>query len=329
MSLATMTSTTACPTCSGPVHPLVRAGGVDFALCDACQVAFWDPMPTEAELSRIYEGERYYGRTRGGDEHRPSYLHEAYREEVWRSSEERLALLPAGMKGRMLDIGCGTGEFLARARERGFDVEGLEVQAFAAEAARARYGLTVHVGTVESAALPAGRFDVVSLFHVLEHLRDPVRFLSASVRPLLSDDGFLLLEVPNLDSLDFWLLRDRWLHLSPGEHVWQFTRDGLARMLARSGFEVLDRRTPHGPWSVSKLLRYLGLSQGLIARLKRASALPVQSGPATGRVASWPVEVGRRAITALTWPIGGPLVALIEALGRGERLLVVARKASR
>jgi SAM-dependent methyltransferase len=100
--------------------------------------------------------------------------------------------------GALLDVGTGTGQFLHIARSH-FNVEGTEVSASAVKIAKERYGLAVTHGTLEEASadsLSGSRFDVITLFHVLEHVPEPVHTLSAC-KKLLAEDGLLVIAVPN------------------------------------------------------------------------------------------------------------------------------------
>jgi SAM-dependent methyltransferase len=135
--------------------------------------------------------------------------------------------------GNVLDVGCGSGEALEVARQRGWTGVGVEPVEASAERARSR-GLAVTTGTLTDAGLPLGSFDVVGAWHVLEHLLDPLAFLSelaCYARP----GGLVAVEVPN------WRHRSRrvqgpdWDQLCPLEHVTHFTPRTLRRTMQRAG----------------------------------------------------------------------------------------------
>ena len=125
-----------------------------------------------------------------------------YTKDPSRELQERLAMLErlARRKGRLLDVGAGKGEFLAIARQRGWDVEGIEPSEDLVWHARQQYQLILRHGSLEQAAFPDGSFDAVTLNMVLEHVDDPHRLL-AEITRIMRDGGVLLIEVPNLDSL--------------------------------------------------------------------------------------------------------------------------------
>jgi len=112
----------------------------------------------------------------------------------------------------------------------------LELSSQAAAFARDHYGLDVREGGIGSDVWGNRTFDVVTLFHVLEHLPDPGTALLV-VRSLLRAEGVLVAQVPNVDSYQARLFGRRWYGLDVPRHVVNFTAQSLARLLARCGFE--------------------------------------------------------------------------------------------
>ncbi len=166
------------------------------------------------------------------------------REEVERAEQllragverERLERLRAHLAGgRLLDVGCSTGAFLETAR-RCFDVTGIEIEPTAAALARSR-GQRVVTGTLTDLRPPAGGFDAVTMFHVIEHLASPhadLERVSAMLRP----GGVLMIETPTIDCLWFRVGARRWRQLLP-EHYYFFSRATLSELLSRCGFELI------------------------------------------------------------------------------------------
>ena len=197
--------------------------------CEGCGLVATHPQPSSEELQGRY-GEGYYeGWTGGGA-----------RARLWRA---RLALvrprLPAGAK--LLDVGCGSGEFLAAARSAGYDASGTE---FSASARALIKGAPVY----ERPSAAPGAYDAVTMWHVLEHTPSP-RAMLAEVREKIRPDGLLILAVPNVKSTWFDLVY-RLIKRKPNPlytpqtkepHLFHFSVKTLSRYLDEGGFEVLER----------------------------------------------------------------------------------------
>lgn len=150
-----------------------------------------------------------------------------------------------GPPGTLLDIGCGTGGFLRFAASRGWRVYGFDASQAQAEHARATFPeVRCSVGCADYLAQlgqPEQRFDMVTLWDVLEHVRDPRPFLE-EIRAVLAPGGVLFISVPGGGALPmkraFYRLLGRPFSLDPWEHVFHYTRDGLERLLREQGFVV-------------------------------------------------------------------------------------------
>jgi len=136
-------------------------------------------------------------------------------------------------------IGVALGDFLLEAKASGWDVEGVEISAFAAQQARAR-GLRVTTGRLEELDLPAASFDVITLYDSVEHFTDPVATLAA-VRRLLAPGGIVHLVTPNVGGLQARLLGRLWYHYKPGEHLFYFAPRTLRATLEDAGFADIVR----------------------------------------------------------------------------------------
>jgi SAM-dependent methyltransferase len=171
-----------------------------------------------------------------------------------RFDRRRLSLLGgvAPPPARLLDVGAGRGRFVAAARAAGYDALALEPSARGAQAA-AELGVPVRAETVERAQLPAGEFEVICAWHVLEHLQDPGGALER-IAGWLAPGGTLLLGVPNLASLQARVGGECWYHLDVPRHRVHFTPRGLAALLDSSGLEpircthLLAEHNPFGMW---------------------------------------------------------------------------------
>lgn len=245
---------------------LFVAGGRQVIRCAACGVAFTHPPP-EADL---YQDASYF--TEQND-----YLRERERfRELFRSLLERIER--HRRPGCMLDVGCGPGLLLAVARERGWEVAGVEVSAWASRYASEELGLPVICGSIEAGLFAPRSFDVVVMNHVLEHLPDP-RAALALARDLLKEDGLLVVGVPNFASLAARIRRERWYSLLPDQHLWHFTPASLGRLLRELGLRVIettfDNHTYDGP-GLKLLAARIVASLALI--LRRGEAMVMIAG---------------------------------------------------
>jgi SAM-dependent methyltransferase len=175
---------TRCPLCDSTALRYVD----DVALlqaCAHCGYVFNNPRPSPEEIADYYSRPAKYD----------SWIaHEGERDALWRRRLDKMSV--HAVPGSLLDVGAGTGQFLAHARHRFGPVLGTEVSTEAQQIAAERYGVAVVHGEIQDIDLPAGAFDNVTMFHVLEHVHDPRRAVRAC-RRVLADDGRLFVAVPN------------------------------------------------------------------------------------------------------------------------------------
>lgn len=229
----------ACDLCGGTRLSTVSQEA-NVVQCMSCGYRFANPRPSQAEIAASYSEDDFYDGW---------IKDQAGRLRMW---SKRLELLHrAGPKVRLLDVGAGIGTFLSLAHDRlGWDVVGTEVSASAVRIARDRYGLTLLEGRIEDLALPEGAFDVITMWHVLEHVPSPAQTLDLC-HTLLATNGLLALAVPNDDAARAWLVRakarlqlkvppPRYEVLRPHHevHLSQFDSQVLERALRSRGFSI-------------------------------------------------------------------------------------------
>jgi SAM-dependent methyltransferase len=252
-----------CPACGGELAPWRRAPDNEPASretrlllrCGACGTArtAGDPAPDAHET-----GAYAPGGPRGAALARP----------LLRAFDRRRLALLAGAHGPLLDVGAGRGRFVAYARAQGWDATGIEPSA---------RSTAPHVAPI---ALENGAFaglGAITLWHVLEHVDDPVAALER-LRGWLCPGGTLLVGVPNLDSLQARIGGPRWYHLDLPRHRTHFTAAGIVTLLERTGFTVdrvehrLLEQNPYGLWQ-SAVNRVTPTPSWLYHALKRNAPL--------------------------------------------------------
>lgn len=151
--------------------------------------------------------------------------------------------------GRLLDLGCGDGEFAYRISKRGWTVEGLDFDAGAARLAEQRHGLKVNICSLEEMAYPDDSFDAVTMNHVIEHLVDPLAMLG-NVHRILKPGGSLIVVTPNAGSLGLRLFGRNWQALDPPRHIHILSLYALDTTVRAAGFESVQAySTASRAWS--------------------------------------------------------------------------------
>jgi len=225
--------------------------------------------------------------------------------------------------GHLLDIGCGTGEFLQAAQEADYQVTGFDFDSNAVRAAQERFGLNnVFTGDLAELAQKPGiqLFDVVTAFEVLEHSPTPGRFVQDLSR-LVAPDRFLAISVPN---------RDRWPQFrydwdQPPNHLTFWNQTSLTRLLAQNGFQILQ--TAMG-WKQGEPFLHQHLQFGIVTQLlknqRRQARAPVAGSLTEGApLAGMAYRLKSMMISTLAIPVNLGLRSIGET---GMTLYVLAQK---
>jgi 2-polyprenyl-3-methyl-5-hydroxy-6-metoxy-1,4-benzoquinol methylase len=138
-------------------------------------------------------------------------------------------------KGKLLDIGCAFGYFLMQAREKGWDIHGLERSSYAVDYAKKSFGLDIQLGTLEKNSYPDNFFQAVTLFDVIEHVSSPTEALR-QIHRILAPGGLLVMTTPNESGLLRKLMGKHWFHFKPLEHNYFFSSNSMTQFLKKSGF---------------------------------------------------------------------------------------------
>ena len=219
---------------SSAVGSRFRLSIYNVVACSTCGVRFLDPQPSDEALAAIYTADYFFARDDEANRTRHAALKAA-------SARRTIALAPpASSGGRLLDIGCGTGDFLLEARSLGYAVTGIEFSQSSCDTAVARLNGNVICGTLESANLAAESLDVVASTDVIEHVRDPIAF-AREMRRVLAPGGVALVTTPSTDSWSGRLLGSRWME-NKVEHLFYFDRQSLITALRSAGFVTITVR---------------------------------------------------------------------------------------
>lgn len=242
-----------------------KPGRFPFVACQACGLVYQNPRIDLAHIRRYYDDE-YIAHRKRTDWGVLTPLYRRAMERHDRQKERIVARYVTLGPGReVLDVGCGAGTFLARLRARhGMGAAGVD---FVDLGHRPEFaGVEFHCGLFYDQDVGRDRFDLVTMWHFLEHDYEPPRTLAAA-RRALRPDGRLVIEVPRLDSLTFRLYRERWPGLQAPQHTACYTRASLLRLVRGAGLEVVDY-LPYGAFPA-----YFYLFAGLAFKLLRGRGL--------------------------------------------------------
>jgi len=224
-----------CDLCGSDDRMVIGRIGRDFrplvtVVCRNCGLMRHDPMPSEQAQREYYE-KNYRLSYKGAAEPRER----DYRRDRQRA-EARLELLAPVLKPgmRILDVGSGSGTFMLLARERGYDVHGIEPDVNYAKRLREKFNLPVHSGPWDTAELPEGAYDLVTMHHVLEHVRRPTAAIQ-QIHRWAADGAHFYLSVPNIKNPNASPF-----NRNQPAHLYGFSNETLTMVALKAGFALAD-----------------------------------------------------------------------------------------
>jgi SAM-dependent methyltransferase len=285
--------------------------------CKECGLSYLDPRPLSENMGAYYE-EEYYSEVDGGRFNSPA-------EKIIRWFRgKRVALLARfSKKGRVLDIGSDRGTFLSILRGKGWKVNGTQLSKQSADAAKKIYGIDLQVGDLLDIKYPSRHFDAVVLWHVLEHVFSPSRYIEEISR-ILKPGGTLLLEVPDAGSVQARFFRDRWLICEAPRHLYFFNMKQLSRVLNKYSLNIVNSghfSLEMGPFTMlqSMLNVVFGNDNYLFNMMKSKNI--------RGRRQKGSYYSGLYLITAAALaPLALFLSCVLSIFGSGEVVRIVAKK---
>jgi 2-polyprenyl-3-methyl-5-hydroxy-6-metoxy-1,4-benzoquinol methylase len=203
----------------------------DVYFCGRCRVAFTSPFPSSAVLSDQYASGSY----RSVDGTRFNAVLEFFVRYFTAVKAGKIRKL-YGSRGDLLDIGCGRGLFLDIMKKDGWRVTGVEFNEETTSYAKTAYQIDV-ITPQSMMEVPDESYDVITIFHVLEHMQDPAAVVR-TCRRLLKKKGLLVIAVPNLSSLQAGLGKANWFHLDVPYHLYHFTLRGLRQLLLDNSMKI-------------------------------------------------------------------------------------------
>lgn len=229
-----------CPVCSASEsREAFSKDGFRHFDCPRCRALYLFPAPTEEELTAFYVAQAEETCSSMCWERGAQHLR--HYEKIWDAALQKIEEYSG--RGPLLDVGCGGGQFLAFARERGWSqLEGIEPSPPAAALAEERSGATVHSDGFLDLRLEAGRFSAVTMWNVLEHAAAP-RAFAEEVHRLLAPSGLFVADCPNRHGVTMRLLGKGAFIVAPPEHVTYFCHRSLRALLEPVGFDIRGLET--------------------------------------------------------------------------------------
>lgn len=232
---ATFVESVPCSLCgSSSFSPRVLRDGFQYVTCNSCSFVYINPQLTQKAIREVYNDEDV----------RKFFFEELLLPHVERDQKGEFLKRARELKSyislphpRLLDIGCGAGNFLMIAENEGFQGEGLELNEFYIDFIASHRSVNVVPRLLEEMNYEAGSFDVVTLWDVLEHLPKPVDTLREVAR-VTRQGGMLGLTTINHACMNERILKERWRYYMPPDHLCSFTPFLLKQLLEKCGFTI-------------------------------------------------------------------------------------------
>lgn len=219
------------------------ATGEEFTVCSCreCGFRFTQDFPNEEVIGRYYLSDDYISHT-DSKEGLMNKIYHTVRSYMLRSKRHLVHKHSNdGGRRRILDVGAGTGYFVHEMLRKGWDARGVEKSADARNVAKKNFDITLHeyswFETREDKS-----FDIITMWHVLEHI-EPLVYTVRNVHRLLSDGGMFILALPNHRSYDAQHYKENWAAYDVPRHLWHFSADNIKKLLEQNGFELVEKKT--------------------------------------------------------------------------------------
>jgi len=200
------------------------------------------PRPSSETLSSYYESEDYISHT----DSKRSAMDKVYQMIKNYSIKKKVKMINSLShgKGRILDIGCGTGDLLSACENDGWKISGVEpsdkARALAGKKISSQKSIVSDI--TELSDKPKDRYDIITMFHVLEHVPNLIEYVDRLKR-LLADEGSLIIAVPNYESYDATYYKEFWAAYDVPRHLWHFTQESIHHIFGSNGF-VIENTLP-------------------------------------------------------------------------------------
>ena len=215
----------------------------DFQIyeCHQCGLLFTEPRPAKDKIGEYYKSEEYYSH----QENKKGFIPKLYECVKSINLKHKYKIATAGKEtGKLLDIGCGVGDFLHTAEAHGWECTGVEPSEDAKAIARNRIKADI-LSSEDLEQIPDETFDVITMWHVLEHV-DNLKWQVAQLQRLVKKDGRIIIAVPNYKSYDGEYYNEKWAAYDVPRHLNHFNKETLTKIFKANGLGLI--KTDKLPW---------------------------------------------------------------------------------
>jgi 2-polyprenyl-3-methyl-5-hydroxy-6-metoxy-1,4-benzoquinol methylase len=230
-----------CPVCSAPNlknHKVVKDYSVsqesfNIMTCDNCNFQFTNPRPDKLEIVKYYQSEDYISHSDKANS--PiNFIYKLARKYALSSKRKLINSIAKNKKGRILDFGCGTGHFLETMKENGWKTYGIEPNRKAREIANQKIKVE---DNIQNLNLKNKKFDIITLWHVLEHIHD-INDTIKILKTQLKEKGKIVVAVPNIESYEQSIFQEEWAAYDVPRHLYHFNQDTMKTLMLKHGLKI-------------------------------------------------------------------------------------------
>jgi 2-polyprenyl-3-methyl-5-hydroxy-6-metoxy-1,4-benzoquinol methylase len=238
---------TNCPVCgSNSVQPVLSAqdhtvSGESFPIwqCRDCSLRFTQDVPDESSIGKYYRSENYISHT-DTSKGLVNRIYKKVRKQTLKNKRRLVNKITGRGKGSLLDIGSGVGAFVNEMQMHGWNVTGLEPDEKAREIAKKNFHSDLKE-TTELFKLRPKSFDVITLWHVLEHVHRLHPYIE-QIKSLLAESGILIIAVPNYESGDAKVYKENWAAYDVPRHLYHFSPLSMETLMKAHGLKIIEWR---------------------------------------------------------------------------------------
>jgi len=225
------------PCNSVPIIDYISEEEFNLVKCGNCGLIYTNPYPEMNEdFHKYYPDNNYYILDK--EENFNIVIKALFYISTYLKIKDVLKLKKTG---KILDIGCGQGQFLHMLNDRGWDCVGIERSVKLKEYVSKKYNIPVMDADMKKWEFKNQEFDVINIYHVIEHIEEPETLLK-KVREIIKDDGILIMGLPNIASFQSGVFSNKWFHLDLPRHLLHYSHETITVLLNKCGFEVISNK---------------------------------------------------------------------------------------